>query len=153
MKSITIKYNNAEKTLPERIDFSITLNATALSNIFLKLTIGTIKKNKYTFFTSLSNSNGMIIVTKDELLKQIDLETNFSIMDYCGITNNFNGTIFISIPNQIDIQNALNAYQQFSKYYEYPKNYKEKLLILLHTIESKDLSAVNIEYSIKDNLK
>jgi len=153
VNNITIKYINFDKTLPKKIDFTITLNTSVLCNVLLKLEIETIKKNNYTFFTNLSNNNGMLTVTEEELVKQINIETSFSIMDYCGIYNNFNGIILASIPNQKDIKNALDAYEQFSKYIEYPKKYMEKLLILKNTIESIDINTINIEYIICTDLK
>ena len=152
MNRIIINYSNTEKTLPKRIDFSITLNTFALDNVLLKLVIGTIKKNNYTFFTNLSNHYGVITVTDNEIIKQIDSETNYAIMDYCGITNNFDGSIIACIPNKNEIDNALYAYEQFKKYIKYPEKYVENLLILKNTIESKDINTVNIEYKIHNEL-
>jgi hypothetical protein len=152
MNSIRINYCNIKKTLPDKIDFCITLNTSVLSNVLLKLEIGTIKKNPYIVFTNLSNSYGDVSVTKNELVKQIDSETNFAIMDYCGINNNFNGIIKASIPNEQEIQNALNAYKLFSEYIEYPKNYKNNILILQKTIEFIDIKKINIKYEIADKL-
>jgi hypothetical protein len=82
------------------------------------------RKNDFTFIHFL---NGRKELNHDEMIKEINQTVGFFPMDYVKPPHGFTGEIIAQIMNTSEIERAIQAYETFKNYWDYPLDYVTNL--------------------------
>jgi hypothetical protein len=66
-------------------------------------------------------------VTGDELAVWCTAQANFALMDYVSPADGLDGEVGVQAVNLADVDHALRAFEEFSRYLTYPEGYVEGL--------------------------
>lgn len=84
-----------------------------ISNIAVQIRLFALHKNDYICIPSLSDSNGIIEVTKDWLNKEIEQSRNLFIMDYSSTLSDCKPQIEIKIMNSDEVKRTVQAWKEW----------------------------------------
>lgn len=130
------------KNLPSAIEVIVTSDQNPREGVLIKLMLGMIRKNSYSYILGPTNSEGKAQIQKCELLSQADKSLELALMDYLPLESGYTGEIEAKVMNKKDIDKAIEAYEIYGPC-KYPERYIE---ILKHAItESMPTKEIKVE--------
>ncbi len=100
--------------IPDEIIIQVTRNKSPIEGVVLFLEFMTLRKNKHIVISPATNSKGIVTINKPLIDFYVQEDCKLFCMDYCGLNNNFTGTIKVVIPDYLRIAKAQKAYEDFN---------------------------------------
>ncbi len=139
----------SEFRLPNKLHITCSANGRPLSDELVLITIKSARKNNFDLVFGPTDTNGSLLVTREELIKQAMDEKSIAQMDYGDPEYDFAGEIVVAPMTLEDIDRALKAYKFFREFMAYPiaweKHLKRSKEILLKLPKDATVE-VNVEH-------
>lgn len=88
----------------------------SLSNIVLGIHLYASRKNDYNFTLPLSDKNGTILISKEWLINQVNIQKELAIMDYSSDLEDCLPKLKFDVLNTKEIKNVLYAWSLYKIY-------------------------------------
>ena len=112
--------------LPDRVKITIEVGRRPASQMFVTLKFVTSEKNPFNLVFGPSDRQGIIELTREQIITEATKTRELFLMDYADIESSWTGTLFVTPLNREAIRRALSAFRMFRRY-SYPDNYEENL--------------------------
>ena len=132
------------KSLPESIEVAVSSEQKPGVGFLIKLRLGVIRKNSYSYILGPTNSEGKAWITKNELLREANRTVELALMDYVPLEHNYSGEVEVKVMTESGIRKAIEAFEIYAPL-EYPEGYIEKLNQALN----KSINIENLEIYVK----
>ncbi len=131
--------------IPNRIEFQIHADGKPIKGLLCLLTAETNYKNSFSLVVGPSNSDGLMSVTKEDILAKANEDARMFLMDYGDPLECITGS-FTAIPMNLSKLNAAkNAYKSFRKSYHYPSRYIESIENAIQLLSKSSFSELSIK--------
>lgn len=102
------------KRFPEELVVSAISRGLGLDGAWVRVTLGTTEKNDFNLLLGPADAQGRLVVTRQEILNQIQEIRDLFIMDYGG-PEAWNGRVNVAVLNRDDVSRALSAFDVWGK--------------------------------------
>ena len=117
----------SEFRLPNKLLITCSANGRPLPDELVLITIKSAHKNNFDLVFGPTDTNGSLLVTRGELIKQAMDEKSIAQMDYGDPEHDFAGEIIVAPMTPEDIDRALKAYKFFREFTAYPIAWEKHL--------------------------
>lgn len=100
--------------LPDELRISATSRNQGLRGAWVRVTLGTTKKNAFNLLLGPADTQGRLVATRQDILDQIQEIRDLFLMDYGG-PDAWDGTITVVVLNHDDVNRALSAFDLWGK--------------------------------------
>lgn len=113
--------------LPERLQVRLLADGTPVKGMFVRVTIKTTRKNDFVLGFGPSDEEGMLQISRAQLLREAEKERRLFVMDYGHPEADFAGEISVRALSREDLQRAIVAYDLYQGVSPYAPEYAENL--------------------------
>jgi hypothetical protein len=107
--------------------------------------LGTTAKNPFHSFNGPADSQGVVVVTGDDLVSWSAAQANFALIGYVSPERGLDGSIVGEAVNLNDIDRALEAFDLFSDHVPYPPGYAESLTSLAVRLRQSSAGVLEVK--------
>jgi hypothetical protein len=132
------------RPLPDELRCKATVGGDAFPGILLIAKFGVTAKNSYAFIFGPTDSAGVALLSKADVISQANEQLNLALMDYQPLERVFSGDIGVTPVSHEDARAALSAYALFRGNYQYPEDHEEILKAALKNPLLSDVSSICI---------
>ena len=135
--------------LPAEVLLLALVNGVPLDGAWFTLTLPMRRKNPYRLMFGPGSPEGTLIVTRDEILREVKKVRDLFLMDYEDPALGWTGVIEVRVMNRSDIANVLLAYNTYRAADVYPSDMPTSLTQFEATLTEHDDEELTAEVQMQ----
>lgn len=136
-------------SIPLRLTLVALLAGSPLPKAWFSVTLSMKTKNPYRLLLGPASPEGVLVATRDDVLREIKKVRDLFLMDYDDPTIAWTGRLEVRVLSRSDIANLLLAYDTYGSTGVYPPDLPQQLMDLDGKLDSHEDDDVSAQISVE----